>query len=221
MRLDRFSFKNSGQCYVELASEEQAQQAAQSLNNTEFMQRPANVRPLKPNFIWGSVYKPHRPSKMRLFDPDELSFIDALAPLIEERRIRVMVQPPGWWSPASAVTYTKASVAVIEKVFGKFGIEAISELYRQRKKLGDTPRTLCIIDFTTKAGADQAVEEFHNTEIQGRLVHLYRFELRASIAQQIGETDPALLTMLQEKGLIMEDELTIKDALCAVRSTTG
>ncbi|KAH7084727.1 hypothetical protein BKA63DRAFT_1569 [Paraphoma chrysanthemicola] len=197
MRLDRFSFENDKRCFVELATEDEAKRALQYLNRTLFMEQEILVTPMKKAFIWGPEREAHSILATRFFYPDILSPKAALAPLIEGRRIQLRVQPPGWKRPDGSDTLRKAIARVIEENFADFGIEAVSKLIPFSGP-SEATKYLCSIDFTTKSGADEAIDRFNDAEIEGRKVQLQRASLSTGFARQIGKIDPSLLIMLPD-----------------------
>ncbi|KAH7094377.1 hypothetical protein FB567DRAFT_585754 [Paraphoma chrysanthemicola] len=197
MRLDRFSFENDRRCFVELATEEQAKRALEHLNKTLFMEQEMLITPMKEAFIWGPEREAHSILATRYFYPDILSPKAALAPLIEGRRIQLRVQPPGWKSSNGSDTLRKASARVIEENFANFGIEAVSKL-KPFPGRSEAAKFLCLIDFATKSGADEAIDRFNDSEIEGRKVQLRRVAVSAVFARQIGKIDPSLLAMLPD-----------------------
>jgi RNA recognition motif-containing protein len=205
VRLDRFTLQNDARCFVELASEEQAQKAIKVLNETEFMHGKILAMPLKEDFVWGAVHEKDSTRSSRYFYENQMSPAEALKPLIEGRRRLLSVQTPGWLSEYSSVGHNEHALKVIEEHFGKYGIEAISSLqpFYGDKKL--KPRMLCSLDFTSKSGADQATEALHDTSIQDRKIWLQPTKMSPWRAHQVGKIDQALLAELQEKGLASEE----------------
>jgi hypothetical protein len=201
LRLDRFTFHNDKRCFIELASEEQAKKAIEILHDTEFMHNNIVVLPLKEDFVWGSGKDKVNGHLSRFFHENETSPSEALKPLLEGRRMLFSVQPPGWVETHSSIGHNKYATKVIEDHLGKYGIEAIGGLQPFYGDMKPHPRMLCFLDFTTKSGADQAVQAVHDTDIEGRKVWLRPSVLAPWRAHQIGKVDQALLAQLQEKGL--------------------
>jgi hypothetical protein len=201
LRLDRFTFQNDQRCFVEFASEEQAQKAVQTLNEAEFMHRNLIVAPLKEDFVWGSTSEKATGRNPRFFHIQDMSPSEALKPLLEGRRKMFSVQTPGWGEPNSSVSHNKIANQHIQEHLGKFGIEAVSGLAPFHGDKKSHPRMLCYIDFTTKSGADQAVQTVHETDIDGRKIWLTQPIMAPWRAHQVGKVDQALLGELQEKGL--------------------
>jgi RNA recognition motif-containing protein len=201
MRLDRFTFQNEQRCFIEFASEEQAQKAVETLHNTEFMYRNILVSPLKENFVWKSTMQRRDGRIPRLFNIKEISASEAAKPLLEGRRKMFSIQPPGWGYAKSSVGHTMISNEYLEEHLGKFGIECFGPMRPYRGSRKSDPSVLCFIDFTTKSGADQAVQAINNTEILGRKVWLTGIFLEPWRAHQIGKLDQALLGELQAKGV--------------------
>jgi len=83
-----FTFHNDTRCFVELATEEQAQKAIEVLNGTELLHRSIIVAPMKDDFVWGRRLE-NRPNTS--FDVAEVSPSEAMKPLLEERRLMFSV----------------------------------------------------------------------------------------------------------------------------------
>jgi hypothetical protein len=102
--------------------------------------------------------------------------------------------------------HVEASNRIVEEHFGKQDIDAIglirSVRYR-KKEPRSTPSMLCLVDFTTKDGAEKAIQAVHNTEIEGLKVLLQPAILTRQLGKLIGRYDQALLVELQEKGLVL------------------
>jgi RNA recognition motif-containing protein len=202
LRLDRFTFQNDHRCFIEFASEEQAQKAIETLNGVEFMDNKLVVKPMREDFVWKRpVPEDGGGYDGRHFYDQGANASEALKPLLEGRRMLFSVQPPGWEEQDSSVRHNKFAKQVIDERFGKYGIEAISSLAPFFGDMKPHPRMLCFLDFTTKEGAQQAAEAIHETEIHGRKVWLKPSILAPWRAHQIGKVVPALLAELQEKGI--------------------
>jgi hypothetical protein len=219
LRLDRFSFQNDKRCFIEFENKQDAQKAVQVLNDTGFMNQKIVVQPLKADFVWDSGVQKHgdshRLSLSRYFYDGETSPFDALQPLLEGRRILLQLQTPGWGERHSTIGHNKIALGKIEDHLGKYGIEAVSGMQPFYGDMKPHPRMLCLIDFKTTAGADQAIQEVNETEIDGRTVWLKKSETAPWRAHQIGKVDRSLLAELQEKGLapleIHEDRFVNSD----------
>jgi RNA recognition motif-containing protein len=195
LRFDRFTFQNDRRCFVELASEQQAQDAIQRLQKKKLQGQTLVVKPLVENFIWGRNSEEGRLSSRHFFDEGK-NAAEAIKPLLEDRRYMLLVQTPGWQDSKKT---NEAANEVLEKHFEPFGVETRSML---RPMFGDKkpePRLLCFIDFTTKEGAEKAVEAIHEKTIEGRRTKLLSCKLSAWRAHQIGKVDAGLLKQLQEK----------------------
>jgi hypothetical protein len=197
MRLNRFSFQNDARCFVELASEEQAQKAVDILHETEFQFQTIVAMPIKADFVWGPMPQVWE----RFFDVNLTSPAEAIRPLLEGRRKIISVQTPGWLSKVSSVGHNEHAHKVLHEHFGSYGIETISALqpFFGDKKL--YPRMLCLMDFKTTEGAEQAQQAIHDTDIEGRKVWVQPSVAAPWRAHQIGRVDPELLAKLQEAGL--------------------
>jgi RNA recognition motif-containing protein len=198
LRLSRFSFQNDARCFVELASEQQAQKAVEVLNNTEFMFSTIIAAPLKADFVWGPL---PTESDSQFFYENLTSPAEAIKPLLEGRRRLISVQTPGWLSEHSSVGHNAHAKKILEEHFGPYGIETISSLqpFHGDKQL--RPRMLCFMDFTTKEGAEQAQQAIHDTFIETRKVWVQPSVMAPWRAHQVGRVDPELLAKLQEAGL--------------------
>ncbi|KAH7371504.1 hypothetical protein BKA66DRAFT_423885 [Pyrenochaeta sp. MPI-SDFR-AT-0127] len=207
IRMDRFTFHNEAMCFVELGSEKQAAEAVQQLNGSEFQAKSIVARPMKEDFTWGpriDVSKGY--SARRHFYDDGVSSRDAAMPLVEGRRMMLSVQTPGWGTADLNVSgRNKVVLDIIDQYFGKYGIEALGGLHPFYGDKKANPRLLCFIDFKTKQGADLAVAETHDTQIEGRKTWLQLSNPSPWRAHQIGKVDKALLVELQEKGLLPQE----------------
>jgi RNA recognition motif-containing protein len=201
MKIDRFTFHNDSRCYIELASEEEARKAIELLHDTEFMHRTIRVTPVKEDFVWGTEGKREDGRRSRFLIANARGPSEALKPLFEGRRMMFSVQPPGWTAEDSSISLNKFGASVIEEHLGKYGIEAIGSLQPFFGDKGSHPRMLCLMDFTTKSGADQAVQAVHETDIKGRKVWLRPSVQAPWRAHQVGKVDAGLLAELQAKGL--------------------
>ena len=202
LSFDRFTFRNDGRCFVELADDQQAQEAIQRLSKAKLFKQPVRVQAAWPSFRWvQDVHVTEEGGVSRYFyqsNEGKNEAAEAVKPIIEGRRCLLQVQPPGW---ASDKTANETARQVIKEHMGKFGIATISSMsafYGETKK---DPRLMCWIDFVTKEGADAAIKEINNTEIQGRLTKLLVSKMAAWRAYQLGKVDPEALKQLQEADL--------------------
>ena len=209
MRLDRYSFQNDTRCFAELGSEAEAAKIIAELNDAEIQRKKLIVRPLKDDFVWGPVQdkRDHKYGTRYFFDEGPAAALEAVRPLLEGRRLMVRVQTPGWTSNASIARQKQNALRILEEQFAKHGtIERLSDFapfYGDKKK---EPRILCFIDFATKEGADKAIENIHDTQIEGRLTWLMRSETNQYRSHQIGKVAPEALKQLQERGVAPKDE---------------
>jgi RNA recognition motif-containing protein len=202
---DRFSFTNRGSCFIELASEQQAQEAVQKLNGKKFMDSKLAVTPIKEDFIWGgSPNSPENVTNERYFLDEGNQAAEAIRPILEGRRYILKVATPGWASKDQSENQNQVARRLIAEHFGPFGLEAVGQLsvfYGDHKS---HPRMLCMIDFKTQEGAERAVAALDNTEIEGRLTQLVVSRPAPWRADQMGKVDKSLLKALEEKGLLDE-----------------
>lgn len=204
MNMDRFRFEGDTHASVELADEQQAQNAIQTLNGNESLGNKVYLRALKPEFNWDTFMAKEKYS--HIVRNDEAGTRKAVQPLIEGRRVRISVKQPTWGiKGASPAQRRIADTEVIERTFDRFGIESISRMVPQYGQISYHPKFFCHIDFTTKEGADEAIQAIHDTEIEGVLVWAKRTEVDPTKAFQIGRLNKALLAELQEKGLAPPD----------------
>jgi RNA recognition motif-containing protein len=212
MRVDRFNFQNDTMCFVEVGSEAEATKVMEEFSGLEIHGRKMLAQPLKSDFIWGKLERPKEsPWPSRYFYDEGTAAFDAARPLLERRRMMLSVQTPGW-SPGARIAIGKQQAAqIIERYFGKYGIERISDFSPFYGDLKSKPRMLCFIDFTTKEGAENAVNDLNNTEIEGRLTWLKPSDPAAWRHDQIGKVAPELLKELQESGVVSKDEQISED----------
>ncbi|USP76695.1 hypothetical protein yc1106_03969 [Curvularia clavata] len=206
MRVDRFTFQNDTQCFVELGSPAEAKRAVDQLNKTEIHQKKIIAAPLKDDFRWGSVEDTSKlPFGSRYFFDEGNAAEEAIRPLTEGRRTLLSVQTPGW-SPKSPIRQSKDNALnIIGQNFGQYGIERVGDMSPFFGDKKTKPRMLCLIDFKTKEGAEQAIKEKHDTEINGLLVWLRHSEPSAWRQQQYWKTAPKPIEELQEKGVLSKE----------------
>ncbi|KAG9190557.1 hypothetical protein G6011_08645 [Alternaria panax] len=212
MRVDRFNFHNDTMCYVELGSEAEATKVIEELNGLEEQSTKLIVKPLKADFIWGNAGKRNvEPYGSRYFYDEGTAASDALRPLLERRRLILSVQTPGWSAGERISVAKRNATAIIERYFGKYGIESIGDMstfYGDKKA---NPRMLCLIDFKTKEGAENAVNDHHDTQIEGRLTWLKHSEPAAWRSHQIQKVSPEGFKALQEIGVVPEGQNVYED----------
>ncbi|KAL1797315.1 hypothetical protein ACET3X_003921 [Alternaria dauci] len=213
LRIDRFSFQNDTKCFVELGSEAEATKVTEELNRATEEHPTMVVKPLKADFDWKKVgQQKAKPFGPRYFYDEGTAAYDAIRPLLERRRIILSVMTPGW-SPNTRISVARSNAeAIIERYFGKYGIESISDIsvFYGDKKI--KPRMLCTIDFKTKEGAENAVNDHHETQIEGRLTQLTHSEPAAWRLHQIQKVaGPEALKTLQESGVVPEGKEIYED----------
>ncbi|CAG5182005.1 uncharacterized protein ALTATR162_LOCUS9944 [Alternaria atra] len=194
-------------CYLELGSEAEAAKVIKELDGLEEQGSKMVAKPLKADFIWGDAGKRNvEPFGSRYFYDEGIAASDAIRPLLENRRTMLSVQTPGW-SAGDRVSVAKQNASqIIERYFGKYGIERIGDIspfYGDKKQ---NPRLLCFMDFKTKEGAENAINDYHNTEIEGRLTWLKFSEPANWRSHQIGKVSPEALKKLQESSLVPKDD---------------
>lgn len=205
MRMDRFTFYNDTQCFIELGSPEEARKAVDQFNGFKIHERKLIAAPLKDDFRWGPVQGTNQPFGSRYFYSEGNAVQEALRPLIEGRRTLLSVKTPGW-SPKTGVREAKeAAHNIIAENFGHYGIESISDISPFYGDMKSKPRMLCFIDFKTKEGADQAMKEKDETEINDRLVWLKPTDPSPWRNSQYSKYAPQLIEELQEKGVLKKE----------------
>lgn len=128
LRLDRFTFKNSRTCFIELGSEQEAQKAIAELDNADLLGQSIVVRTIKPDFEWDN----HSVTSdelivARYFQETTTSPIEAVKPLLEGRRMICRLQTPGWGNEHSTLGHNELALGeeinkapvVAEEVFAK------------------------------------------------------------------------------------------------------
>lgn len=205
MHIDRFSFTNGVVNIIEFDNEHQAQETVQSLNGQNFMGKELRISRLKDKPVSNSTSNSNATKRLgklpRTFAVDEVSISEAVKPLLEGRRMMLSVETPGWGEPHSTFNHNRIAKEKIEQYLGQYGIEACSSLRPFHGDYASQPRMLCFLDFETTAGAEQAVQAVHDTEIDGRKVWLKPSQLAPWRAHQIGKWDKAALKELQAAGV--------------------
>ncbi|KAF9738526.1 hypothetical protein PMIN06_001681 [Paraphaeosphaeria minitans] len=202
MSLDRFRYEGDTFASVELANEEQAQRAVKELNGNASMGNEVYLRALNPEFSWDHFLSGHRYKHTYLVREDKSGIRQAVMPLLEGRRVRISVKYPAWGTKGdSNAQRREKDLKALERSFDRFGIESISRLAPQFGETTFLPKFFCHIDFTTKQGAEEAVQAMHEKECEGVLVWVRTTEVNEAKAYQIGRLDKDLLAELQEKGL--------------------
>ncbi|KAF1833356.1 hypothetical protein BDW02DRAFT_570137 [Decorospora gaudefroyi] len=206
LRLDRFTFHSDTRCVMQLGSKEEATEAVRQLNETELHGHTINVMPVKEDFYWEDTTFMSQDTieANRYFYDKGNGAYEGLRPLLEGRRVMLAVQTPGWTSDIVSVQTNNAR-RIIKEYIGKYGIEALGFM---RPFFGDRkqqPRMLCFIDFTTKEGTEKAIEDLHETEIEGRPVWLTLSEPAPWRLYQFAKVAPQLIADLQEKGVFSKE----------------
>ena len=204
MRIDRFTFHNDTMCFVELGSEEEAAKAVERLNGTELQGKKIVVKPLKADFQWGPEgERSSLPWGTHLFYDEADGANEALKPLAEGRRFMLRVATPGWTTD-SVSNQKKNAIRIIQQTFDKYGVEKISQIHPFYGDIKFNPRLLCFMDFKTKEGADEAVRQHHDTDIEGRKTWLTPCIPSPYRTHHIAKVAPKLATDLQEQGILPE-----------------
>ncbi|KAF1940970.1 hypothetical protein EJ02DRAFT_503840 [Clathrospora elynae] len=205
MRVDRFTFQNSTMCFVELGSEEEVAEAIRRLHDVEVQGQKIVVKPLKADFRWGSIAEHKKtPYGTSYFYDEGANARNAIRPLVEGRRMMLSVKTPGWTVDPVNVQ-SKNAIRIIDQYFGKYEIESLGAIHPFYGDKQENPRLLCFLDFKTKEGADNAVRDLHDTDIEGRRTWLQPCHPAPWRTHQIGKVDPELLAELQEKGVLPKD----------------
>ncbi|CAN9199308.1 unnamed protein product [Alternaria alternata] len=213
MRVDRFTFMNAITCFVELGSEAEATKAIKELNGFEAQGKSLVVKPLNADFSWEkSEQRKGGPFGSRYFIDEGTAAYDAMRPLLERRRIVLSVETPGWSTNKRFAVAVQNAETIIERQFGKYGIESVSGMSRFDRGKTHEPSFLCLIDFRTKEGAEKAVNNHHDTQIEGRLTWLRPAQPSAWRIHQIQKVvGPEALKALQESGVVPEDQEIYED----------
>lgn len=208
LRLNRFSFGNDAFFHAELANEEQASEAIETMHKTKFLGKfRMRVRPLLPNFEWKNLSNNFN---RWVYEEGSSAVANAVVPIKEGRRFELHVEPPAWKSQSNLepVDQKTARVLHCEKViaeaFDRFGIESMSSPAIFPENVPPEPKHFCQIDFKTKEGAEEAVRAMDNTKLEGLLILVRKMKLREGRSRQIGRLNMGVLKELQELGLAPE-----------------
>ncbi|KAJ8116833.1 hypothetical protein OPT61_g1826 [Boeremia exigua] len=198
-RIDRFTFRCDTSTFVELESAEQAQKAVKVLNGHKFGNATLAVRPISETFYWNTGFKPEN----HFFHYDANTPSQAIQGLLDGRRYRLYVENPGW-----TTIKTKGDSAnvmrreMIKQHFGPFGIETIGSLKPAWKQDRNNDNTfLTFIEFTSKDGAERAVEALNGQVVEGKKVYLKPQTIVQPLAEQMEKVDKSLVAKLQEHGI--------------------
>lgn len=167
------------------------------------MQDSIIVRMMKEDFTWNPTEDLANP---RYFYDEGTGARDAVKPWLEERRMVLSVQTPGWGPQDGVVgTRNKEALKIIAKYFGKYDLECkggLSPFYGDKQ---NNPRLLCFLDFKTKQGAQDAAREYDDKEIEGRKIWLRPSKPAPYRAHQIGKIDQIVLAELQSRGIAPQE----------------
>lgn len=199
MPMDRFSMTNCSICFVELASKEQVQEATIKLHNKQVGDKVLSVQTINPTFTWD-----HQTQKYsRFFREDGDETRQAIRPLLEGRRGAIFAQGSGWNSPDDKAGVRKhKAMKIVERVFEKYGVEAIGPVTAVPLRQSDKrPILLCFLDFETQQGIQEAMRDVRNTVVEGVKMTVELCQLSPFRAGQLGHVSADGLKELQEKGL--------------------
>lgn len=201
--MDRFRFRGSPFAQVQLANQKQAEKAIEVLQATDALGPRIFLRGMRPDYDWKH---PEHITGASYVDRDEAGARSAIQPLIDGRRVRISVQAPAWGAKKDTPKQNAVkSIAVLQRVFNEFGVEAISTPAPQFGNKTFHPKFYCHMDFTTREGAEAAMKAVHDTEVDGKRIWAVPSEVDAAKAYQIGRISKALLKELQENGLAPPD----------------
>ena len=204
MMIDRFRFENNTQASVQLANEQQAQKAIELLNENETLGGQIIVRAMKLDHQWGEYHSAG--SYSYLVPENEAGLASAVNPIIEGRRVRISVKSPAWGKKSESPAQRRnTDLKAIERIYNQYGIEAISRTAPQHGQKSFGPKYFCHIDFTTKEGAEKAIQATNDTEFEGVPVTAKLTEIDPAKAFQIGRVSKVLLADLQGQGLAPAD----------------
>lgn len=200
MTMDRFTFRNDCFAAVELGEEQQAREAVRKFHESEFMGGPIYVSPLRQDFKW------HDDNKFYLLDRrvywNDAGISKAVQPIINRRRVHLSVKTPGWGDLKTPISERSATTReILKRTLSQFGLESISRISVNWGDKKSEPRYLCLLDFETKDGAENAISALHDTVIDDRKVWLTPSELAPWVAYQLGRVNKEILSKLQEMEL--------------------
>jgi RNA recognition motif-containing protein len=199
--MDRFTFYNNCNAFVELANEEQAERAVQLLESNESLGKQVYVKRLGPEYKWGlDNGKMYKLGHTVLINDAGLEA--AIQPILDGRRLVFSVLPPAWADlDAPISTRNDINRDILVRTLEPFGLESHSPISPNWGDKKQTPRYLCFVDMKTKQGADEAIRKLHGTTVQGLKVGLEQSKMAPWKAYQLGKADKTRLELLQEKGL--------------------
>lgn len=202
-RIDRFTFGNDSNAFVELASEEQAKKAVEALNGQQMQKRTLKVLPMSSTFTWDSGFK----EENRMFFYDKDTAVRAVQSIIDGRRCTLYVENPGWKAEKGERFSTQGKRReVVKRTLEPFGLEAIGGIttiwnHDKRKSMS----VLTSIDFESKEGAERAMKALDNQVVEGKRVQLKPYVLSQVRAEQISRVDKSVLAHLQQNGVRVVD----------------
>ncbi|KAF2642296.1 hypothetical protein P280DRAFT_262648 [Massarina eburnea CBS 473.64] len=203
MKMNRFTFNGNTHAYIELPNPEEAQKAVEKLKDATIPGEPSPMRVsiVYPDFSW-TRFDSNESHSDRWVMTDADGIAEAIAPLLEGRRVNFNVKAPGWASLDQKIRLRSAENRdVVIRNLSKYGLESVGKTMVNWGDLTSIPRFLCFVDFSTKAGAEKAIRELDNTEIEGLPVSLVLTVVPLIKAHRIGQMDRATLNDLQKAGL--------------------
>ncbi|PVI07894.1 hypothetical protein DM02DRAFT_648481 [Periconia macrospinosa] len=200
MAVNRFTFGPSTFAIIEVSNEQQASRAVEELNTKKVAinSKPFQVAPLLSDW----EIKDREFSPTFLFESANPDFSKAMKPVLENRRVVFKVKLPGWAPLKQKVSQrNRQNLDHVVRLLSKYGLEAVSDVGTNWGRISFLPKYLCLVDFSTKEGAEEAIRELHNTEHEGQKIGLELSKISPWKAHLINQWDPKLLIQLKESGL--------------------
>lgn len=196
--LNRFTFGPTNFAVIELSDEQQASRAVDEIKLKKILNKPIHLQHLRSD--WEFRHRDFSP--MFLFNSRNPDLSLAINPLLENRRVIFKVKAPGW-APLNAKVKARnqQNSDHVVRLLSKYGLEAVSDMGVNWGNISYRPKYLCLVDFSTKEGAEEAIRALHGTEHEGLEIGLKLSKLSPWKAHQIGQWDAKLLSQLKESGL--------------------
>lgn len=204
MNFNQFTFRTDPILFAEFATPEQAQEAASKLNDRPSLgQEAVGAEIVSPDFQWDmSSFAPELYWKQAC-GPEGIS--KAVTPLLEQRRVVFSVIPPGWAGLNQKVSIRNAhNRQVVINSLRKYGVDSVGPAGVNWGDKAQKPKFLCLVDFTTREGAEQAIKDLDKQMVEGKEVGLRLATVGIRKGHRIGKLDRGLLKQLQEKQLAPE-----------------